>query len=64
MTLHPEIQERAQAELDSVLGTTWQGLPTFSDRSRLPFVEAIVLEILRWNPAVPIGSFIDEITQK
>ncbi|KAH8101934.1 cytochrome P450 [Cristinia sonorae] len=55
MTLHPEIQSRAQAELDSVLGSNWHRLPNFSDRDSLPYVNAIVLEILRWNPAVPLG---------
>lgn len=56
MTLWPEVQARAQAEIDSVLGTAWQRLPTFADRTKLPYVEAIVLEILRWNPAVPLGT--------
>ncbi|KAJ3553877.1 hypothetical protein NM688_g3387 [Phlebia brevispora] len=55
MTLHPEIQTRAQAEIDSVIGKGWQRLPTFADRERLPYVNAIVLELLRWHPAVPLG---------
>ncbi|KAI0747137.1 cytochrome P450 [Daedaleopsis nitida] len=55
MTLWPDIQARAQAELDSVLGPSCTRLPTFSDRARLPYVNAIVLEVLRWNPAVPLG---------
>ncbi|KAI0674628.1 cytochrome P450 [Trametes maxima] len=55
MTLHPTIQARAQHELDTVLGPSWTRLPTFADRARLPYVNAIVLEVLRWNPAVPLG---------
>ncbi|EKM56447.1 uncharacterized protein PHACADRAFT_92801 [Phanerochaete carnosa HHB-10118-sp] len=55
VTLYPEIQERAQAELDSLIGGSWQRLPSFADRPRLPYVEAIVLEVLRWNPSVPLG---------
>lgn len=55
MTLHSEIQAHAQAELDSVVGGSFQRLPTFSDRGSLPYVNAIVLEVLRWNPAVPLG---------
>lgn len=56
MTLYPAIQARAQAEIDSVLGKGWQRLPSFADRERLPYVNAIVLELLRWNPAVPLGT--------
>ncbi|KAI0371374.1 cytochrome P450 [Pilatotrama ljubarskyi] len=55
VTLQPSIQARAQRELDAVLGSSWTRLPTFADRERLPYVNAIVLEVLRWNPAVPLG---------
>ncbi len=59
MTLYPDIQKRAQAELDAVLSDgssgQWTRLPTFADRAQLPYVNAIVLEVLRWNPAVPLG---------
>ena len=61
MTLHPAIQARAQAEFDALLGSPssgqqqWTRLPTFADRARLPYVSALVLEVLRWNPAVPLG---------
>lgn len=53
MTLHPEVQARAQAEIDSVLGP--ENLPTIADRSRLPFVEAILWEVLRWGQVGPQG---------
>ena len=52
MVLHPEFQHEAQKELDSVLGP--HVLPTFADRDRLPFVECIVKESLRWHPATPL----------
>lgn len=57
MTLDPTIQCRAQAELDAVLGPPAQctRLPTFGDRAALPYVNAIVLEALRWQPSVPLG---------
>jgi hypothetical protein len=60
MTLHPLVQTRAQAELDAVIGSpgdTDIRLPTFTDRERLPYVNAIVKEVLRWNPSVPLGEF-------
>ncbi|OBZ77609.1 O-methylsterigmatocystin oxidoreductase [Grifola frondosa] len=55
MTLHPNIQACAQAELDVVLGSSWSRLPTFSDRSKLPYISAVVQELLRWMPTVPLG---------
>ncbi|KIJ65809.1 hypothetical protein HYDPIDRAFT_109838 [Hydnomerulius pinastri MD-312] len=45
MTLHAAEQTKAQAELDAVLG--FGNLPTLSDRSRLPYVEALYIEVLR-----------------
>jgi len=53
MMLSPDIQKRAQAELDSVTGR--ERLPTFEDRPRLPFVDAVCREILRWRPVAPVG---------
>lgn len=49
----PEVQERAQRELDIVTGG--RRLPNFSDRASLPYIEAIVKEVLRWHPLVPFG---------
>jgi len=53
MIAFPEVQRRAQAELDAVVGR--DRLPTFSDAPRLPYVRAITKEILRWRPAAPLG---------
>jgi len=53
MLLYPDIQKRAQEELDSVIGR--DRLPTFKDRPRLPFVDAVVKEVLRWCPIAPVG---------
>ncbi|PBK75833.1 cytochrome P450 [Armillaria solidipes] len=49
--LYPEVQAKAQAELDTVVGPT--RLPNFDDRPQLPYIEAILSEALRWNPVVP-----------
>jgi hypothetical protein len=32
-----------------------------SDRPRLPYMEAIVLERLRWNLVAPFGDYCDDI---
>ncbi len=54
--LYPEVQAKAQAELDAVIGHGTR-LPTFDDRPQLPYIDAIVLEVLRWNPVVPLGTY-------
>jgi cytochrome P450 len=53
--LHPEIQIRAQEEIDAVTGRV--RLPTFDDRPRLPFIDAICKEVQRWRPVTPLGEF-------
>lgn len=53
MLLHPEIQRRAQAEIDAVIGST--RLPEFSDRPSLPYLEYVLQETLRWGPVSPMG---------
>ncbi|KAG6809378.1 hypothetical protein H0H92_000479 [Tricholoma furcatifolium] len=51
--LYPEVQVKAQEELDRVLGHS--RLPDFSDRIDLPYISAIVKEVLRWSPVAPLG---------
>lgn len=46
--LHPEIQIKAQAELDGVTGLN--RLPEFQDKDDLPYISCIVWECFRWNP--------------
>nr|VWO95115.1 N/A [Ganoderma boninense] len=53
LSLHPEVQQKARAELDGVVGP--DRLPTFADRDALPYVDAVVKELLRWHSAVPLG---------
>jgi cytochrome P450 len=53
MITFPEVQRRAQAELDAVVGR--DRLPTFDDAPRLPYVRAIIEEALPWRPSVPLG---------
>ncbi|KAK1224158.1 hypothetical protein PQX77_012963 [Marasmius sp. AFHP31] len=54
MSLHPELQIRAQTEIDSVVGPLG-GTLDFSDRDKLPFVNALIAETLRWHPVAPLG---------
>ncbi|KAG2367963.1 cytochrome P450 [Suillus spraguei] len=53
MILNPEVQTKAHAEIDRVVGK--DRLPEFNDRPALPYVEAILRETLRWHPVVPFG---------
>jgi cytochrome P450 len=54
MLAYPETQARAQAELDAVVGRT--RLPTFADYPHLPYIRAMVKELLRWRPITPITT--------
>ena len=53
MVLFPEVQKRAQAEIDTVVGSG--RLPTFADQPHLPYVNALVSEVLRWHSVIPVG---------
>ena len=54
MCTHPLAQQAAQAELDRVIGN--DRLPTISDRAQLPYIEALIKEVLRWSPIAPMGE--------
>ena len=53
MAMFPDAQRRAREELDSVVGGN--RLPDFSDQESLPYLGALFLESLRWNPVAPLG---------
>ncbi|KAH8978634.1 cytochrome P450 [Lactarius akahatsu] len=54
MTLYPEVQRKAQTEIDRVVGNS--RLPDFSDQDALPYVQAVLKEVLRWHPVLPLGA--------
>jgi cytochrome P450 len=53
MLVYPDVQAKAQAEIDRVVGT--DRLPEMSDEPHLPYVQAIVNECYRWLPVLPLG---------
>lgn len=55
--LYPEVQRKAQAEIDSVLGRDG-GLPDMQTRPKLPYLEAVFKEVLRIHPVTPLGSLL------
>lgn len=55
MIHYPQIMRKAQAQIDAVVGR--DRVPTFADRPHLPYIRALVKELLRWRPAGPMGEF-------
>ncbi|KAL1721921.1 cytochrome P450 [Schizophyllum commune] len=53
LATHPEVQEKAQAELNSVVGQ--ERLPVHEDGEKLPYVRAIVQETHRLKTLVPMS---------
>jgi len=53
MALHPHVARKAQAELDRIIGS--ERLPDFSDRDNLPYISALIKELLRWGCPFPFG---------
>ena len=56
MALYPEVQKKAQAEIDYVVGPN--RLPNFEDRPSLPYINAVVKESMRWHVPAPLGMFL------
>jgi len=52
MASNPEVQKKAQAEIDRVIGDSSR-LPDFSDRERLPYLEATMREVFRCSLVLP-----------
>ena len=54
MAITPDVQEKAQTEIDRVIGRN--RLPEIYDRPKLPYLEGIYREVLRCKPALHLGG--------
>nr|BAL05096.1 cytochrome P450 [Phanerodontia chrysosporium] len=52
MAKYPDVQKKAQAEIDRVVGR--DRLPEVGDRDSLPYTWAILQETMRWHPTVAL----------
>ncbi|KAK7191294.1 hypothetical protein DPSP01_008364 [Paraphaeosphaeria sporulosa] len=49
---HPDVQRRAQEEVDGVFGDQ---IPTDIEAVKVPYLQAILWEVLRWRPSFPLS---------
>ncbi|KAF8897015.1 cytochrome P450 [Mucidula mucida] len=54
MIQNPSVLKKAQADIDRFVGQ--DRLPDFGDRKALPYLEAIVKEVLRWRLVTPLAA--------
>jgi cytochrome P450 len=57
---HPEIQKRFQREIDEVIPK--DRLPSLEDKPRLPYTDAVILEVMRRHTLVPL--YVPHVTFK
>ncbi|XP_035508738.1 cytochrome P450 2J2-like [Morone saxatilis] len=53
MIYYPHIQERVQAEIDTVIGSSRQ--PSMTDRENMPYTNAVIHEIQRMADIIPLN---------
>lgn len=51
---YPQVQSQAFTEIQSAIGS--DRLPNLSDKGDLPYIDAIIQEIHRFNPAIPLAT--------
>ena len=55
MVLNPDAQKKAQNEIDTILGE--HTLPTMADKDSLPYMNALLKEVMRFNPVAPLSVY-------
>ncbi|KAE9388250.1 cytochrome P450 [Gymnopus androsaceus JB14] len=50
---NPEILQKGKAAVDAVVGP--DRLPNYDDEGKIPYVDALIMEALRWRPVTPLA---------
>ncbi|KAM9763027.1 cytochrome P450 2J2-like isoform 2-T2 [Menidia menidia] len=53
MIYYPDVQEKVQAEIDAVVGSS--RLPSMSDKENMPYTDAVIHEIQRMGNIIPLN---------
>ena len=53
MCTHPDVAAKVQAEIDAQVGR--DRIPTLEDRKVMPYMEAVLQEVIRFYPVFPLG---------
>ncbi|KFH45656.1 Fumitremorgin C synthase-like protein [Hapsidospora chrysogenum ATCC 11550] len=61
MLLYPKVQEKAQEEIERVVGS--DRMPTMEDEPNLQYIRSCVKESLRWMPTTILGAVPHAVTQ-
>ncbi|KAK5017381.1 hypothetical protein LTR60_001962, partial [Cryomyces antarcticus] len=61
MVCFPEVQKRAQQEIDGVVGVS--RLPTMEDEPNMQYIRGCVKESLRWKPTTILGAVPHAVTR-
>ncbi|EMD01271.1 hypothetical protein BAUCODRAFT_62200 [Baudoinia panamericana UAMH 10762] len=61
MLLYPDVQKKAQAEIDRVVGG--DRIPTMEDEEDLQYIRGCMKETLRWMPTTILGGVPHAVTQ-
>ncbi|KUL85540.1 hypothetical protein ZTR_08063 [Talaromyces verruculosus] len=54
LLMYPTVAKRAQQEIDDIVGS--DRLPRFEDLPQMPYMDALIKEVLRWQPVTPLGA--------
>jgi cytochrome P450 len=54
LVTHPSTLDAAHTEMDAIIG--FDRTPTFEDEQHLPYMRALVKEVLRWRPVAVLGG--------